>query len=224
MKGPEKTFGKYRGIVIDNQDPMNQGRIRARVPELFGDVDTGWVMPCVPFAGVSCGFYMIPQPDAGVWIEFEAGDVSRPIWSGFWWNLNEVPKHTSGEISTPQIKIIRSESGLIIMLDDEDHMAALGHEDGNDLITIESQPGQIKIKSTGKIVLDAPAIELIENAQHPAVLGDKLLAYLNQLVALYDSHIHPGQLAGDVPVTPSPPAPPIPPPTTSLVSPSVKIG
>jgi hypothetical protein len=224
MKESERTFGKYRGVVSDNQDPMNQGRIRAKVPELLGDLETDWAMPCVPFAGGGSGFYMIPQPATGVWIEFEAGDVSRPVWSGCWWDRDEVPTHSSGEITSPQVKIIRSESGLVIMLDDEHQSLTLGLDGGENLVKLEFQPEQIKIEGAGKIVLDAPTIELGENNQNMAVLGDKLLAYLNLLVTIYDSHIHPGQIAGEVPVTPSPPLPPFPSPTTLLVSNSVKIG
>ena len=220
MKGSEKILGKYRGIVTDNQDPMNQGRIKAKVPELLEDMETGWAMPCAPFAGKGSGLYMIPQPDTGVWIEFEAGDVSRPIWSGCWWNAGETPTHST----TPELKIIRSDNGLTITLDDGSHELALGHEDGGNTITIASQQGQITIKSAGKIVLDAPSIELVENNEHATVLGDKLLNYLNLIVGLYEAHIHPGQWVDNRPVTPSKPAPPLPPPPTSLLSTRVKIG
>src|SRR5438034_7211596 len=78
-------YGKYRGAVTDNQDPRKQGRIRAKVPEILGDTDTGWAMPCAPYAGEETGSYTVPPVGAGVWVEFEAGDVSRPIWVGCWW-------------------------------------------------------------------------------------------------------------------------------------------
>ena len=68
-------------------------------------------------------------------------------------------------------------------------------------------------------MLEAPLIRHGQNAAHPAVFGDQLLAYLNQLVAMFNTHVHPGELAvGILPVTPAPPVPPFPPATPSLIS------
>ena len=66
-----------------------------------------------------------------------------------------------------------------------------------------------------KAIVEAPQIELVENATHPVVFGDQLMTYLNSVVQAYQSHVHPGQLAaGFMPVTPAPPLPPLPPPAT----------
>ena len=54
-------YGKYRGIVSDNQDPQMLGRIRARIPDLTGDDECGWAMPCAPFGGSQTGFFAIPS-------------------------------------------------------------------------------------------------------------------------------------------------------------------
>ncbi|MBU0596503.1 phage baseplate assembly protein V, partial [Candidatus Bipolaricaulota bacterium] len=72
--GLTRHYGKHRAIVTDNEDPRGLGRIRARVPEVLGDVETGWALPCSPYAGDGAGLYAVPDPGAGVWIEFEAGD------------------------------------------------------------------------------------------------------------------------------------------------------
>jgi len=73
----DRFYGKYRGLVTDNQDPMQIGRIQASVPEVLGDVRTGWAVPCAPYAGTNAGLYAIPAVGAGVWIEFEAGNDAR---------------------------------------------------------------------------------------------------------------------------------------------------
>lgn len=92
-------------------------------------------------------------------------------------------------------------------------------------MTIEVQQGLIKIQGTFKVVVETPLIELVENATHPVVFGDNLLQYLNQLVQLYNTHLHPGELAlGVFPVTPAPPVPPFPPATPALLSTKVKAG
>jgi hypothetical protein len=73
-------------------------------------------------------------------------------------------------------------------------------------------------------VVEAPQIELVENASHAVVFGDELMQYLQQVVQMYQSHMHPGQQAGPFPVTPMTPVPPLPAPTPSLLSQKVKAG
>jgi len=57
------------------------------------------------------------------------------------------------------------------------------------------------------------------------VFGDSLLQYLNQLVSMFNAHMHPGELAaGVIPVSPAPPVPPFPPATPDMLSLQVKTG
>jgi uncharacterized protein involved in type VI secretion and phage assembly len=220
-----RFFGKFRGRVTDNQDPSSLGRIRASVPEVLGDVDTGWALPALPYSGDGVGVYTIPAPDAGVWIEFESGDVSRPIWSGCWWGEGQLPKDETGSDTTPARKIIRTEEGLLLSLDDGGKTITLSDSNGNNLLKFQVQQGQIKMQAATKVVIEAPQIELVQNAMHPLVFGDNLLTYLNQLVTMFNAHVHPGQLAlGVLSVTPAPPVSPFPPATPSLLSVKVKCG
>src|SRR4051794_35412602 len=100
-------YGKYRGTVTDNQDPKNLGRLKAKVPEVLNEVETGWALPAFPYSGDGEGSYAVPPTGAGVWIEFEAGEVSKPIWSGAWFGDSQLPKDNSGTAATPDIKILR---------------------------------------------------------------------------------------------------------------------
>ena len=85
-------YGKYRGVVIDNIDPMQIGRILAQVPAALGKVPTSWAMPSVPAAGVQAGVFVVPPIGSQVWIEFEQGNPDYPIWTGGFWALAaEVP-------------------------------------------------------------------------------------------------------------------------------------
>ncbi len=220
----DRFYGKYRGIVSSNQDPQNLGRIRANVPEVLNEVESGWALPCVPYAGERIGSYLIPPEGSGVWIEFEAGNVSRPIWSGCWWADNELPQNESGTSATPPLKIIRSEQGLIISLDDDNQSITLSDRNGSNLLTITVQDGKIYLKGAVKAVVEAPQIELVENAMHPVVFGDNLLQYLNQLVNFFNSHTHPGETVSGIPVSPAPPVPFFPVATSVLNSNKVKSG
>jgi hypothetical protein len=218
-------YGKYRGTVVNNTDPLNLGRVQASVPEVLGEVTTGWALPAAAYAGDGVGVYTVPAVGAGVWIEFEAGDVSRPLWTGCWWSDGQIPKDEAGSSSTPSRKIIRTDQGLLLAFDDSGQTITLSDSNGNNMIKLEVQQGQIRMQALTKVVVEAPQIELVQNATHPLVFGDNLLTYLNQLVAMFNSHVHPGELAvGILPVTPAPPVPPFPTATPNLLSMKVKCG
>ncbi|MCW5882747.1 MAG: baseplate assembly protein [Anaerolineae bacterium] len=88
----QKFYGKYRGTVINNIDPMQIGRILVMVPEVSSLLPSSWAMPCLPIAGKQEGIFAVPQLGAGVWVEFEHGDPDYPIWvGGFWGTAAEVP-------------------------------------------------------------------------------------------------------------------------------------
>jgi hypothetical protein len=85
-------YGKYRGVVTKNTDPLQIGRIQAIVPDVGSLMEGSWAMPCVPFAGINTGFFSVPIVGSGVWIEFERGDADKPIWTGCYWGLSaELP-------------------------------------------------------------------------------------------------------------------------------------
>ena len=86
-------YGKYRGTVINNIDPLLTGRIQAIVPDVAGLIPSTWAMPCVPVAGINMGVFTVPPIGAGVWIEFERGDPDYPVWvGGYWGSAAETPK------------------------------------------------------------------------------------------------------------------------------------
>ncbi|HTW25840.1 MAG TPA: phage baseplate assembly protein V [Acetobacteraceae bacterium] len=85
-------FGKYRGTVLNNIDPMQMGRIQATVPDVTALLPTSWALPCVPMAGPQAGEFVIPPIGASVWVEFEQGNPDYPVWTGgFWGSAAEVP-------------------------------------------------------------------------------------------------------------------------------------
>ncbi|WP_299706828.1 phage baseplate assembly protein V [uncultured Tateyamaria sp.] len=88
----ETYYGKYRGTVVNNVDPLLTGRIQAIVPDVSGVALSSWAMPCFPMAGIQTGSLAVPPIGAGVWIEFEKGDPDYPIWTGgFFGSAAEVP-------------------------------------------------------------------------------------------------------------------------------------
>jgi hypothetical protein len=92
MSTKQKYFGKYRGTVVNNIDPMQIGRLQVMVPDVSNVMLSSWAMPCTPVAGINMGMFTLPLIGAGVWVEFEQGDPDYPIWvGGFWGTAAEVP-------------------------------------------------------------------------------------------------------------------------------------
>lgn len=216
-----RFYGKYRGVVTSNEDATGRGRLKVKAPAVMGD-EAVWALPCVPYAGENAGSFMIPEPDTLVWIEFEAGDPSYPIWTGCLWPDKHAPKNNQKKDAAPPVKVIRSKEGLMVSLDDSGQVIDVSDEDGSNVLTIEVTKGRITLKGANKAVVEAPQIELVENATHPVVFGDELTSYLQQLVQIYQSHTHPGVSSG--PGSTGPPVPPMQPPTPTLISKKVKSG
>jgi hypothetical protein len=95
MSEDGKYWGKYRGTVLQNIDPMRKGRLQLVVPDVSSLVPTTWAEPCVPLAGPTgppMGVYMVPPIGTGVWVEFEHGDPNKPVWVGCRWGLpSDIP-------------------------------------------------------------------------------------------------------------------------------------
>jgi len=117
MKG--SYYGKYRGMVTNNIDPMQMGRIMASVPDVGSAIPSTWAMPCVPITGRGSGTWFVPQIGAGVWIEFEQGDPEYPIWSGcFWGSSSEAPSDAkTGNPVSPSIILETGLKNVIVISD-----------------------------------------------------------------------------------------------------------
>jgi len=108
----EGFLGRFRGTVIDNEDPLRLGRVRAMVPDALGETPSGWALPSSPYAGSGVGFFTVPPLGADVWIEFEQGDVDRPICVGGFWGAGEPPPP-----ATPDHKVLKTQSSSITLDD-----------------------------------------------------------------------------------------------------------
>ena len=106
-------YGKYRGKVENNVDPMFLGRVQVSVPAVLGDTTLAWAMPCVPYAGSSVGLFLVPPTGSNVWVEFEGGNTDYPIWSGCFWGTGEVP--ASPAVS--QMKVLKTDAVTVTISD-----------------------------------------------------------------------------------------------------------
>jgi uncharacterized protein involved in type VI secretion and phage assembly len=108
-----RHYGKYRGRVVDNADPTSRGRLQVVIPALLAG-QAVWAMPCAPYAGPQVGFFALPPVDAGVWVEFEGGDLDLPIWSGCFWADGQI----AAADAAPAVKFWITDS-VSIRIDDD---------------------------------------------------------------------------------------------------------
>ncbi|HEY7397605.1 MAG TPA: phage baseplate assembly protein V [Gaiellaceae bacterium] len=155
-----RFYGLYRGLVTDNDDPQKLGRVKANVPTVLGDVESGWCMPCVPYAGDNVGVAFLPEIGSGVWIAFEGGDVSFPVWLGCFWRSGELPSDVA-----PSVKVIATKAPLEIKLDDDAESVEITDSNGNSVkldssgVTV-SKSGQQVVVSDSSVSVNNGSLEV----------------------------------------------------------------
>ena len=151
-------YGKYRGIV--SAVDAATCRIKAKVPSVLGDTDSGWCMPCVPYAGPQVGIAFLPEEGSGVWIEFEGGDVSYPVWTGCYWREGEQPSDVAAHV-----KVIVTTANKFV-LDDDQGSITITDPNGNTVtldasgITLSNSGGQQIVISDFSVSVNDGALEV----------------------------------------------------------------
>lgn len=147
-----RFYGKYRGVVTDVD--ASTMRIKAAVPSVLPQGGTGWCMPCVPYAGPQVGFIMLPEVGSGVWIEFEGGDVSYPIWVGMFWQGSDIPSSASATvksiITTAGSIAMDTDAGSITITDAQQNTVVLDSSG----VTSTSGASNVAIGASGVSVND----------------------------------------------------------------------
>ncbi len=167
-------YGEYRGIVLDNADDKNQGRIRVRVPSVGDTIEVSRIaFPKVPLAGNGYGFKSIPEVDSIVWVTFENGKLDMPVWEGGIWGRDGIP----AALRDPDTHGWFTPLGHKILLDEKD---------GQETVTVEHKNGaKFSIDKDGNLYItnsSGKTVYVGANAQEAAVLGDKLKTILDDLL------------------------------------------
>jgi hypothetical protein len=134
-------YGKYRGKVAANTDPLQLGRIQVTCPAVLGDGRLAWALPCTPYAGQGVGFFAVPPEGADVWVEFEGGDPDYPIWAGCFWSDGQVP----AQPAVATTKMLKTDV-LTLTIDDLSGAGGVTLEVGSPAVAI---PMKIALTSDG---------------------------------------------------------------------------
>ena len=115
-------IGKFRGTVLNNIDPMQRGRLQVMVPDVTGLLPSTWAEACIPLAGPTgppMGTFFVPPIGAGVWVEFEQGNVDHPIWTGCRWGAaSDIPPLAKAGIPAAPNIVMQSLGQHTLMISD----------------------------------------------------------------------------------------------------------
>lgn len=157
-------FGKYRGKVENNVDPMMLGRIQVSAPAVLGEGTLSWAMPCTPYAGPGVGFFALPPVGANIWVEFEGGDPDYPIWSGCFWDAGDVPASPA----IAEIKMLKTE-GITLKLDDTSDVGGVTLEVNSPCVStalkVVFDRNGIKITNSDSVITITPEDIEIKNSE-----------------------------------------------------------
>ena len=165
-------FGKYAGTVVDTADPQTRGRLKVEVPDVYGSGVGVWALPCVPYAGKDIGFKAFPPAGTNVWVEFEKGDISYPVWSGFFWGDGEMPAEAGDD---DNVKVWKT-GAMTLTIDDQAGEIKITTTDGATLTltgdikaetgssTVTLTTSEVTISAGGKVAVSASGVSVNDGA------------------------------------------------------------
>jgi uncharacterized protein involved in type VI secretion and phage assembly len=176
-----RLAGVVVAIVTNNQDPDSLGRVKVKFPWLSDTEESHWARVAAPMAGKERGAYFLPEVEDEVLVAFEHGDPRFPYVLGALWNGKDAPPEANGD-GKNNVRVIKSRSGHLIKLNDEDGKETIEIVDksGKNSIKVDTAANAITITSdkdislaaaNGTIKLEAQKIELKSSADAKVEAG-----------------------------------------------------
>lgn len=144
MEALGRYYGTYRAIVLNNEDGINQGKILVSIPLIQTGIQV-WAYPKSMGGGLGYGFkFLMPPKGEFVWVEFEYGDPTRPVWSYHPWALGEMPE----QLKSPNVIGLVTPKGHYITLSEDEDVLTIQLEEGSSLrlekdkITLKGSSGE----------------------------------------------------------------------------------
>lgn len=171
-----KFYGKYSGEVTDVADAEKMGRIKVKVPSVFPPDAEVYAWPCFPAM-----HFWVPPVGTKVWVEFEAGDVHNPIWTGVWFPVGTA--YPSAALDPPDNRVIQTPSGHTVeFLDKEGEEKILVKHKGNAFLSIDKDGSVTLTNQTGSyLFLNAKDGEasLVEEHKNMISMSDGAIVVAN---------------------------------------------
>ena len=155
--GPSgRIDGVVVGIVTNNDDPDNLGRVKVKLPWLSDNQESGWARIAAPMAGSQRGFCFLPEVDDEVLVAFEHGDVRLPyVLGALWIGKDKPPEPGMTKDGNVVMRVIKSRSGHLIRLIDEAGKEKIEIVDktGENAVVIDSANGTVTVTANKDLVL-----------------------------------------------------------------------
>ncbi len=146
----------FSGLYLGNVEGVRKdGRLEVSVPAVFDKTEPGahaLARPCFPY-----GQFFVPPVDTKVWIAFENGDPSAPVWLGTWYPQGDTPSEADAD--PPVKRVLQTSSGQFVVIDDTDgdEKIIVADKTGN---RIEMSKDAVLIKCKKKLTIDASGQEV----------------------------------------------------------------
>jgi uncharacterized protein involved in type VI secretion and phage assembly len=158
-KAVGRTYGVVAGIVTNNKDPNELGRLKIKFPWFSDNNETDWVRMTTFMAGGLRGSFFLPEVGDEVLVAFENGNINRPYIIGALWNGQDLPPETNSD-GKNNIRKIKSRSGHELIFNDEEN---------KENIEIHTKAGhKIFLDDTG----DEEKIEILDKSGNNSILID----------------------------------------------------
>lgn len=165
----KRYYSFYRAKVYDNKDPEYKGRLRVIVPQIYGKTSPNdWANPVGAVAGKKSGIFWVPSIGDPIYVAFENGDPSFPLWLYGWWLDGQQPE--DGKRENPNNYILQTPAGSRIELDDEKGYIRMENKEGQ-VIEVNADGFFVgnKKENLGQLIQDL--FTLFENTTVATQLG-----------------------------------------------------
>lgn len=193
-----QVAGVTSGIVTQNKDPDQLGRVKITLPWREEGFETDWTRVVSPMAGAARGAFFLPEVGDEVLVGFDRNDIRFPYVLGGLWSRTDKPPQTN-EDGKNDIRVIHTRKGHTLLFDD----GAKGRillkladgksvtiddsgiliDDSANKVTLDAKGGAVSIEAKQKLTLKAPQISF-EAAAKMDIKGGSMLTVTGTMVKI----------------------------------------
>lgn len=184
-----RYYSKYRGLVIDNQDPTGLDKLLVYIPKM--DIQI-WARSYGTVGGYKWGL-KLTTPSKGdlVWVEFENGNLTSALWTYHTWTLGQKPE----DLEDPQVLGLITPEGHKVTLQDQKGLLKINLKDG---LEVEIDPHNLSVKfgdttleNDGKVIkFNGGDNKGLINIEDLTSKLNNLVNEVNQLRTVFNTHTH----------------------------------
>lgn len=199
----------WLGEVVDNQDPLSNGRCKVKVFGKFDAIPTEAIPWASPMNRNLPGSHAVPRVGDIVGIRFDNGDIYHPE---YLFQVNQ-----NSDLKTNVLENSSEPYNVISLVYDAERNVRIYYspEDGLVMTTGASQTDQpmIRFSPDGEIFINSDKIYIAttgDDTAEPAVKGQTLADLLAEIITQFNGHTHPTGVG--------PSGPPLPPQLPAMIN------